>query len=894
MIQTERPNPDELLSAIKQTDAQQQRGKLTVFLGMCAGVGKTYSMLRAAQQRKAEGLDVIVALVETHGRKDTESLLAGLTVLPAKSIEYRGVTLREMDIDAVLQRRPQLVLVDELAHTNVPGSRHPKRYQDVLELLDAGLDVYTTLNVQHIESRVDVVRQITGVTVKETIPDSILDHADTIQLVDLTPEELRERLAAGKVYVGEMAGTAASHFFLQENLTALREMALRLTAEHVNQDLRDAMAVRQISGPWKTNVKLMVAVGPSPYSEELIRWTRRSAAALGAPWVAVYVESATPLNEQGKAHIVKTLSIARQLGAHVITAAGEYLAQALLRVAVAENVTQIVVGKSTRSPFIEFLKGGSLIEQLIRDSGAIDICVVRAESGKKREHASFFVSQELRPLLADMSIGTIWVAGVTGLCWVLRDLTGYWAIALIYLSMVVYLATQLRRGVMLVVAAASALLWNFLFIPPLFTFRINQLHDLLMFMMYFVVALVIGQLTARLRFQEMSERKHEQRTMALYRLAQGVVESINLDEGLKRAVKEIHNAFNAESAIILVGDDGQLSNNSHSSSTWIINDKEKSLAAWVMMHGQPAGRFTDTLPDAESLHLPLQTTKNKVGVLTVHFNARQTLGLDERELLETFADQIAVMIERYWLIQEVGRTQLAEESERLYKTLFDCISHELKTPLSVIQAAVSELGLVFDIIKEGQSARLFLKEIQTASGRLGRIVENLLSMTRIESGRFKFSPVWCDIDEIISSARMQAGDLLARHRVSVIIPDRVPSVKIDYGIVEQALTSLLSNAALYSPEGSEIRVSAQTDERHLILQVSDEGPGISPEESKRIFAKFYRGPKAPPGGIGLGLSIVRGLMQALGGEVTTHNNPDRGATFTLRIPVEMRDVPVSP
>ncbi len=889
-----RPDPDALLSAIKQADIQQQRGKLTVFLGMCAGVGKTYSMLRTAQQRKTEGLDVVVALVETHGRKETENLLAGLTVIPTKSLEYHSITLREMDIDAVLQRKPQLVLVDELAHTNAPGSRHPKRYQDVLELLDAGIDVYTTLNVQHIESRVDVVRQITGITVRETVPDSTLDQADKIQLVDLTPEELRERLASGKVYVGEMAGTAASHFFLQENLAALREMALRLTAEHVNQDLRDAMAVRRILGPWKTNIKMMVAVGPSPYSEELIRWTRRSAAALGAPWVAVYVESPAALNEQGKAHIVKALSVARQLGAHVITAAGKNMVQTLLRIAAEENVTQIVVGKSNGNPFLEFLRGGSLVEQLIRESGDIDVCVVRAESGKRNEHVSFFLSQDLRPLLTDMGIGIAWVAGVTGICWILRNITGYWAIALIYLSMVVYLATQLRRGIILVVAAASALLWNFLFIPPLFTFHINHFHDLLMFVMYFVVALVIGQLTARLRFQEMSERKHEQRTMALYRLAQGVVESINLDEGLKRAVNEIRNAFNAESAILLVGTNGQMSDNSHSSSTWVLNDKEKSLAAWSMTHGQPAGRFTDTLPDAESLHLPLQTTKNKVGVLTVHFSGRQTLGLDERELLETFADQIAVMIERFWLIQEVGRTQLAEESERLYKTLFDCISHELKTPLSVIQAAVSELGLVFDIIKEGQSARSFLREIQTASSRLGRIVDNLLSMTRIESGRFKFNPVWCDIDEIVSSARMQAGDLLARHNVRVIIPERVPSVKVDYGIVEQALTSLLSNAALYSQEGTEIRVLAQTDDRYLILQVSDDGPGISSDESSRIFAKFYRGPKAPPGGIGLGLSIVRGLMQALGGEVATHNNTDRGATFTLRIPVEMRNVPESP
>ena len=887
-----RPSPDALLSAIQQADVEQRRGKLTIFLGMCAGVGKTYAMLKVAHHRKADGVNVAIAVVETHGRRETEALLNGLPCIPLRPIEYHGVILKEMDIDAVLQRKPQLVLVDELAHSNAPGSRHPKRYQDVLELLDAGINVYTTLNVQHIESRVDVVRQITGVAVQETVPDSILDRADKIQLVDLTPEELRERLAEGKVYLGKMAETAAAHFFREENLTALREMVLRITAEYVNQDLRDAMAVRQIAGPWKTNAKLLVAVGPSPFSEELIRWTRRTASALGASWVAVYVESAVSLSEEEKMRLAKTLSMARQLGAHVVSTAGHDLVSALLRVAQEENVTQIVVGKPPGSPLIELLRGGSLVQKLIRRSGALDVCVVRAEEGQEHPRPSAWKTMKFRPWAMESGIGALSVGVVTGICWLLREITGYWAIALIYLTLVVFLATKLRRVTMLLVATASALLWNYLFIPPIFTFRISHFPDALMFIMYFIVALVIGQLTARLRIREMVERKREQRTAALYRLAQGVVESITLEEGLRRAVQEIQGAFHAQSAILLVGEDGQLNDRTHPASTWPMSDKEKSLAIWALMHGEPAGRFTDTLPEAESLHLPLQTTKNKVGVLTVHFHDRRSLALDERELLETFADQIAVMIERYWLIQQTGRSQLIEESEKLYKTIFDCVSHELKTPLAVIQAATAELGQIFDRIKEAGNGRNVLDEIETASRRLSGIVDNLLSMTRIESERYRLEPAWCDVDEIIDSARQQVGDLLEKHRISVMIPEDMPSIKVDPGFVEQALINLLSNAALYSPPETEIKVSAHMDGPHLILRVMDEGPGLSPEMASRAFEKFYRGPNAPPGGIGLGLSIVRGLIHALGGEVAAENNPERGATFTMRIPVETRIIAV--
>ena len=891
MNSDDRPNPDMLLSVLQEEDRRQGRGKLTVFLGMCAGAGKTYAMLLMARQRQREGVRVAVSVVETHGRTETEELLNGLTQIPQRQVSYRDIVLREMDLDAVLRQAPALVLVDELAHTNAPGSRHAKRYQDVLELLDAGLDVYTTLNIQHIESRVDVVRQIAGVTVAETVPDSVLDQADEVILVDIPPEQLRERLAAGKVYLGERAATAADNFFREENLTALREIALRVTAEHVGHDLHDVMVSKQIGAPWKTNDRLMVAVGPSPFSESLIRWTRRMAGSLDAPWLAVYVAPSRGLSEEEQSRLARSLSLVRQLGGRVITAAGQDVAGVLLHTAREHQVTQIIVGKPPGFSLIDFLRGGSMVGQLIRRSGDIDICVVRPSKNRETAENRPRFNLEQTSVGREVFAGALTVAAVTVLGWFLQARTGYWAVALVYLLAIVLAATRLHRWTVLAVAAASALLLNFLFIPPLCTFRILHVSDLLMFIMYFVVALVIGHLTARLRWQERNERKREQRTQALYRMAQSLVESTSLEESLRKALQEIETVFSSRAAIIIAGDNGQLAAEFHPTSRWHPTDKEKSVAAWTFLNNRPAGRFTDTLPEAEALHLPLRTTNSRVGVLAVELAGRNSFALDERDLLETFADQVAAMIERYAFLRQSGRASLAEESERLYKTLFDCVSHELKTPLAVIGAAATNLRTAAEKQPVGDAVAAPLDEIESAARRLRRVVDNLLDMTRLESGRLQLCPAWCDIDEIIQSAYIQMADLLANHRLRVVVPPDMPPVKLDFVFMEHVLSNLLSNAAQYSPHGTEITVTAQLDASLLILRVADEGTGLAPEIAERIFEKFYRGPKAKAGGTGLGLSIVRGLMHALGGEVTAENNPGRGATFTLRIPVTVGATP---
>ncbi|HEX9443180.1 MAG TPA: DUF4118 domain-containing protein, partial [Candidatus Binatia bacterium] len=481
-----RPDPDVLLAELRQA-APANRGRLTVFLGMCPGVGKTYTMLEYARRRLREGLNVAVGVVETHKRAETEALLAGLPVIPRRTIDYKGVALDEMDLDAILELRPELALVDELAHTNVPSSRHPKRYQDVLELLDAGISVYTTLNVQHVESRVDVVRQITGVTVRETVPDSVLDRADEIQLVDLPPEQLRQRLEEGKVYLGEMAQAASANFFKLENLAALREMALRFTAERADHEVRDAMRERKISGPWKACERLLVAVGSRAHGESLIRWTRRVAGELDCPWAAVYVEPETPLDAAAKERVTHNLSLARQLGGEVLITSGHDVAEALLRVAREQNATQIVVGKPTRSPWLHWLTGRSPAYDLIRRSGYFDISVVQPEKsspgGESRQG-------RLSPLfsLAGLPQAALLTALVTVAGLFLEPYIGYQAIALLYILLVVAVAIRLSMAPVLAVAAGSALLWNFLFTEPRFTFYIDKFQDAMMFATFFVVA----------------------------------------------------------------------------------------------------------------------------------------------------------------------------------------------------------------------------------------------------------------------------------------------------------------------------------------------------------------------------------------------------------------------
>jgi two-component system sensor histidine kinase KdpD len=870
------------LAAIQKEDARVKRGKLKVFFGMAPGVGKTYAMLEAARRELAAGRDVVIGLVETHGRKETDALTEGLPVIPRLTLEYRGVTLTEMDLDAVLARRPQLVLVDEFAHTNAPGSRHPKRFQDVLELLDAGIDVFTTLNVQHLESRADAVRQITGATIRETVPDTALDGAD-FELVDLPPEELRARLAAGKVYLPESARAAQDNFFRPGNLSALRELALRFAAEHVGQDVLAYRQAQGIADPWKSGQRLLVAVSASPTSAALVRWTRRLAGELQAPWLAAYVELPKPLTTDEETRLSRNLALARELGAQVVTTTDDDVARGLLRIARERNATQLVIGKPVGWQTLNLWRGGSLLNRLIRDSGNIDIHAVRAEGE----------APLLRPLrlprwdastARGYGIALGFVAGATAVNALLQHWLGYQSLALIYLLSVVVLAMFVSRGPTLMAATLTALLWNYFFVPPIFTFRITGVTDLMLFCTYFVVALAMGHLAARLRAQQAAERRREYRATALYFLTRELAQASDFADLLAIVIREVGKATRAEVALSLPEETPDAPLTPYFASTWAIGEKEQSVASWAFGHRQPAGHGTDTLPSAEGLHLPLLAGERAVGVLSLRFRDPVPLGTDQRDLLDAFVRQIALVLDRQRLRDAEQQAKLVAESERLSKTLLNSISHEIRTPIAAIASAAGNLG---ETLKPGADgfAQTMINEIQEAARRLNRLVGNLLSMTRLESGHVKPKLDWCDVTDLVQVTLKELDKDLAQHKVTITIAPGLPLARMDFVLMEQALANLLLNAAVHTPPGTAVQVSAAIESDTLVLSVADNGPGLPPEALPLIFDKFYRAPAAPAGGTGLGLAIVKGLVEAQGGRVAAENRPAGGALFTIRLPV---------
>jgi two-component system sensor histidine kinase KdpD len=888
-MNSERPQPDDLLAAIQKEEAKQKRGKLKIFLGMCPGVGKTYSMLQAARQRQAEGIDVLVGVVETHGRKETEILLEGLAVASKVEKPYRGVTLQEMDLDTILAIRPQLAIVDELAHTNIPGSRHPKRYQDVLELLSAGIDVYTTLNVQHVESRAETVAQITGIRVQETVPDSLLDEAEEIMLIDLSAEQLRQRLKEGKVYMGERAATASENFFKEENLIALREMALRLTADRVNQELREIMTEQRIQGPWKSSERLMVAIGPTPYSESLIRWTRRAAASLNAPWTAVYVDISKALSDEENKRLTRNLALARQLGAEVIVRSGTDVAQTLIQVARQNNVSQICVGKPSERTWWGKRKGASLVQRLIEKSGDIDIHMVRVKGlgvskGKAKSKIEYHGSSPIsgREYLAAVVV----VIVVTLICFFLEKMTGYSSVSLIYLLAVVISGMYLSRWPVLLLGASSAIVWNFLFIPPRFTFLIYKTYDVVMFSMFFVVALAMGHVTTRLREREQAQRKQEEKVQTLYQLTRTIAVTHDSKEAIQNALLKLEEVLNVQAAIFLADVNGEAHFEKPENGSLLLSRKEKSVANWTFQKQQSAGRFTDTLPDADHFYLPIVSLNKTLGVLAIHPLDNRVWTLDQRNLMESFASLITVILEKNLLTRMTQDAQIKAESEKLQTALLDSVSHELKTPLTIIAGSVEHLAK--QETNSNQSQKL-LSEISTASHRLLQTVNGLLDMTRLDSGKFKLSLEWHDMHDVMRTVTENLSDQLKNHHVYIKFQEILPLVKIDINIIRQVLANLLSNAAVYSPQNTNIHVSIYTDEKVLVISVSDQGPGIPKEDWERIFEKFYRGKNTKPGGLGLGLSIAKRLAEVHGGYIEVSNQEEGGACFVVRLPVEFFD-----
>ncbi|HPS58319.1 MAG TPA: sensor histidine kinase KdpD [Spirochaetota bacterium] len=878
-----RPDPEALLAAIKRFEDRHNRGKLKIFFGMSAGVGKTYAMLKAAHKLKQEGVDVVVGYAETHGRSETDELLAGLELLQRIRIDYNGIIIEDFDLDAAIRRKPQVILVDELAHTNAEGMRHLKRYNDVVELMDNRINVYTTLNVQHVKSQSDVVEQITGVKVRETVPDSILDLADSIELIDISPEGLLKRLSEGKVYIPEKAELAAARFFRKGNITALREMALNYVAKSVDNDMRDYMRAQNISGPWKAGDRLMVAVSPSPYSEYLIRWTRRMAFNLRASWVALYIEKQKTLSDQDQRCLTKNLNLARELGAEVISTIDEDIVAGLIRVAGQRNITQIVVGKPLRPYLTDYFYGGNLVERLLKKSGDIEIHIVSQPSvmPKKKE---LFQNWTLRGGFNEYLIALASVIIITLLNFILVHFTGYWTIALVYLLYISVAALFIGRGAVFLSALLSSVAWNFLFIPPLLTFRIGKIEDIVMFVTYFIIAFIIGGLTSKLHEKEWALAVREKRISGLYEFSKIIGNAVDIDESISISVRYFEEIFAAETAFILADDSGNLGNAEHEKSSLDIGSNGMGVAEWVFSNRKAAGIGTETLPQAGALYIPLNSGGYMTGVLCTRRVDGNEFTFEQNNYLMNIAYLLSMRFQKDMVSEKGRKTKLIEESERLYRILLNSLSHELRTPLTTITGASSSL-MDEVVISKPETRNSLVMEINRAGVKLNRLVDNLLDMSRLESGMLKLNLGRHDISDLASAAMRELAPDLINHKVIIDIADDLPMIHMDFVLMEQVLINLVYNAVNYTAPGTEIIIKSNLHQDHIIISVSDNGPGLDPADIPGLFDKFKRGVSTKPGGTGLGLSICRGIVEAHNGTITARNSPGSGADFIVTLPL---------
>ena len=886
MIEKERPDADMLLARIEAEEQGRERGKLKIFFGYAAGVGKTYAMLEAARQRKAEGIDVVVAYVETHGRKETEALLEGLEIIPRKQIEYKSVTLPELDTDAVLARRPQVALVDELAHTNAPGSRHLKRYQDAQELLAAGIDVYTTLNVQHLESLNDVVAQITGVLVRETVPDSVLDEASDIELVDIAPEDLLQRLREGKVYVPEQAARAIDKFFKKGNLIALREISLRRTADRVDEQMRAYMETLSIPGPWPAKDRLLVLVSGSPFSEKLIRTTRRLADDLKAEWVAVYVETpgSDRFVQENREKVWQYLRLAESIGGKTATLTGSSVPDEVINYARKHNITKVVMGRPIRPRWQEFLRG-AVVDQVIRQSGPIDVYVVSATPAGKKPKAVKGGVQGARPW-GDYAKSVGFVAAATLIGSLFHHHVAPTNLAMLYLLAVVISALSYGLGPSLTAAFFGVLAFDFFFVPPYFTFAVADTEYFITFAALFIVGAVISTLVSRARKQSEALRVRESQTSNIYALSRDLAAATGLEDILAVITRHVSGNLNS-ATVILLPEKGKLEVRAASPGV-TLDENEKSVALWVFEHRQAAGRFTDTLRSAKMLYVPLQTAGSVVGVMGVDFPEAESLSADRWQLVEAFANQAAVAIERGRMVQKAGQEQVAQATEQLEKSLLNSISHDLRTPLASITGALSSLKEEEHRLSTGAQKEL----VDTALGeaaRLNRFVRNLLDMTRIESGALKLNKELNEVQDLVGSALATLGQL-SNSQIEVDAPASLPLVPMDFVLMTQVLLNLVDNALKYSPAAASIEVSAKVKGEFLEIEVADHGPGLPEEDLQRVFDKFYRVHR-PEGvsGTGLGLSICKGIVEAHGGLIRAENREGGGAKFVVTLPLAEKE-----
>ena len=880
----DRPNPDELLARVQAEEVKLKRGKLKIFFGMAPGVGKTYAMLQAARKACEEGIDVVVGYVEPHARPETHALVLGLDLMPRRLVNYRGKVTEEFDLEGALARKPQLILVDELAHSNVEGSTHPKRWQDLEDLLAAGIDVYTTLNVQHLESLNDVVAQVTSIPVRETVPDHVFEHADEVELVDLAPDDLIERLRDGKVYVSTTASRALENFFRKGNLFALRELALRKTAERVSEQAIDYRQQHDVSRIWNTSERLLVCVGPSPMSAKLVRATRRLAATIRAPWIALHVEleRGRSLSAVDQQRLENHLRLAEELGATVETAYGVEFAETVLKYARQNNITKIVVGKSRMTRMQELLHG-AFVHDLIRSSGDIDVYLMSGDAEPVKDSTPIVEKKTVNGLLYLWATTAVAVATIIGLA--AFPLFAPTNLAMVYLASVVVVSLRWGRGPSILATILGVAAFDFFFIPPYCTFAVADSQYLLTFAVMLVTGLVISTLASRIHSQTEAIRRRERRTAALFALSKELARLPTQGSVVLAARQIIRESLDVHVWLIVRHDDGTYGSTDLSTDD-IPPQKHEGVIRWVLDHKRPAGDGTDTLPGTDATYLPLIGADDIVGVLGVQpFNSQTKLSISQRKLLDAFAGQVALAIERCRLAVEAEHVRLQMETERLRNTLLSAVSHDLRTPLTGITGAASLLVERDDL---DRTARHELAEsILDESDRLNRLVANLLEMTRLEAGAISLQLVLQPIEEVVGVVLSRMERQLRNHAVRTDLPSDLPPVRIDGLLIQQVLVNLLDNAAKFSPEGAPIDLRAFQKDNHLVIEILDRGSGIPLGIQTRLFEKFYRVEGQSRAGTGIGLAICRGIVELHHGTIIAENRVGGGAVFRMTLPLEL-------
>jgi two-component system sensor histidine kinase KdpD len=889
----QRPDPDLLLAKVKREEAEARRGKLRIYFGSSAGVGKTYAMLSTARKLRLDGRDVVIGVVETHGRAETAALLADMEILPPKPMSYRGKDLIEFDLDAALQRNPSLILIDELAHSNVQGARHPKRWQDVEELLAAGIDVFTTLNVQHLESLNDVVGGITNVRVWETIPDTVFDDAEEVVLVDIPAEELLERLRAGRVYVPHQAERAANNFFRKGNLMALRELALRRTADRVEGDVQAYRVDKSIESVWKTANALLTCVGPDAGAERVVRAAARLAGQLSAEWHAVYVE--TPalqrLPAARRERILGTLNLAKDLGATTAVIADADVAVSVIGYARSHNLSKLVIGRDPARRLWPWQRSsGQKLAMLAPDIDLVEIGRadgVMQNADAKRSSPPDSSGSESSDRHRFKRLRYLWAAlacvAVTLLSIPLAEHFDRSNIVAIFILSVVLVAVRFGRGAAALAAVLSVCSFDFFFVPPRFSFAVSDVQYILTFIIMLAVGLITGQLTAGLRFQARVAGHREERAGSLYEIARDLSGAVQIDQVVRISDESIERTFRASAALLLPNAAGQLTVTSSRAGAALSVDI--GIAQWAFDKGQPAGFGTDTLPGSEILYVPLRAPTHARGVLAVKARNRRLLRIPEqRQLLDTFAALIAIALERVHYVEVAQDALVRMESERLRNSLLAALSHDLRTPLTVLVGLAESLALTKPPLSPQQLESA--QAIQEEARRMSTLVSNLLDMARIESGEVKLNLQWQPLEEVVGSAMSSTREMLKHHLVEVHLPRNLPLVRIDALLIERVLVNLLENASKYTPPGSRITMSAEVVGDQLSVSVSDNGPGLGAGREEAIFQKFTRGEResATPG-VGLGLAICRAIVESHQGRIVAAQRPGGGARFTFTLPL---------